>query len=233
MINSGVLERMMKLSLLVISMLAAMALPASSQEDSCKTIHRIALDAVPSTIFHTNEFLRGGNDEARTMNHDMTFTLKYAFMNKEEVRPSSIYQGAYQGVGLARHEFNQWLANPISVYLFQGAPIVNLSRRVSLNYEWNLGMAFGWNAYDELNNPENKVIGSKATAYIDVDLYMKWMLSKYLDLNAGISLTHFSNGNTTYPNMGLNTGGIRLGLAYYINRQPLACAEGRAGEVAG
>ena len=26
-------------------MLAAMALPASSQEDSCKTIHRIALDA--------------------------------------------------------------------------------------------------------------------------------------------------------------------------------------------
>lgn len=34
MINSGVLERMMKLSLLVISMLAAMALPASSQEDS-------------------------------------------------------------------------------------------------------------------------------------------------------------------------------------------------------
>lgn len=93
MINSGVLERMMKLSLLVISMLAAMALPASSQEDSCKTIHRIALDAVPSTIFHTNEFLRGGNDEARTMNHDMTFTLKYAFMNKEEVRPGSIYQG--------------------------------------------------------------------------------------------------------------------------------------------
>ena len=222
MINSGVLERMMKQSLLVIFMLAAMALPASSQEDSCKTIHRIALDAVPSTIFHTNEFLRGGNDEARTMNHDMTFTLKYAFMNKEEVRPGSIYQGAYQGVGLARHEFNQWLANPISVYLFQGAPIVNLSRRVSLNYEWNLGMAFGWNAYDELNNPENKVIGSKATAYIDVDLYMKWMLSKYLDLNAGISLTHFSNGNTTYPNMGLNTGGIRLGLAYYINRQPLA-----------
>lgn len=203
-------------------MFAAMALPASSQEDSTKTIHRIALDAVPSTIFHTNEFLRGGNDEARTMNHDMTFTLKYAFMNKEEVRPGSIYQGAYQGVGLARHEFNQWLSNPISVYLFQGAPIVNLSRKVSLNYEWNLGMAFGWNAYDELNNPENKVIGSKATAYIDVDLYMKWMLSKYLDLNAGISLTHFSNGNTTYPNMGLNTGGIRLGLAYYINRQPLA-----------
>lgn len=142
-------------------------------------------------------------------------------MNRDEVRPGAIHQGVYQSVGLARHEFNRWLANPISVYLFQGAPIVNFSRRVSLNYEWNLGMAFGWNGYDEQSNPENKVIGSKVTAYIDADLYVRWMLSKAFDLNAGISLSHFSNGNTTYPNMGLNTGGIRLVLAYYINRQPL------------
>ena len=197
----------------------ALSSPAYSQEDSLKTVHRIAADAVPSAIFHTNEFLRGGNGESRTMNHDMTYTLKYAFMNHDEVCPGSIHQGVYQGVGLARHEFNKWLDNPTSVYLFQGAPIVNFSRRMSLNYEWNLGMAFGWNAYDEIENPENHVIGSKVTAYIDFDLYARWMLSRYLDLNVGISLSHFSNGNTTYPNMGLNTGGIRLGLAYYFNRQ--------------
>ena len=209
----------MYLRLLVASIVIAWALPSYSlQQDSIKAVHRIAVDAVPAKIFHTNDFLRGGNEEERVMNHDMTFTLKYAFMNPDEVRPGSIHQGAYQGVGLARHEFNRWLSNPISVYLFQGAPIINLSRRVSLNYEWNLGMAFGWNAYDEETNPENKVIGSKVTAYIDVDMYLRWMLSRYIDLNAGISLSHFSNGNTTYPNLGLNTGGIRLGMAYYINR---------------
>ena len=210
----------MYLRLLVASIVIAWALPSYSlQQDSIKAVHRIAVDAVPAKIFHTNGFLRGGNEEERVMNHDMTFTLKYAFMNPDEVRPGSIHQGAYQGVGLARHEFNRWLSNPISVYLFQGAPIINLSRRVSLNYEWNLGMAFGWNAYDEETNPENKVIGSKVTAYIDVDMYLRWMLSRHIDLNAGISLSHFSNGNTTYPNLGLNTGGIRLGMAYYINRQ--------------
>jgi len=209
----------MHLHLLVILVGITITSPAYSQEDSIKTIHRLTADAVPATIFHTNDFLRGGNDEARTMNHDMTFTLKYAFQNRDEVYPGSIHQGVYQGIGLARHEFNRWLSNPISIYLLQGAPIVNLSRKVSLNYEWNLGMAFGWNAYDKVENPENKVIGSKATAYIDIDLYVRWMLSKCLDLNAGISLSHFSNGNTTYPNMGLNTGGIRLGLAYYFNRQ--------------
>lgn len=210
----------MNLRILVAYIVIACVLPIYSQEqDSLKTVHRIAADAVPATIFHTNDFLRGGNEETRTMNHDMTFTLKYAFMNHDEVRPGSIHQGAYQGVGLARHEFNRWLSNPISVYLFQGAPIINFSQRVSLNYEWNLGMAFGWNAYDEETNPENKVIGSKVTAYIDVDMYLRWMMSRYLDFNAGFSLSHFSNGNTTYPNLGLNTCGIRLGMAYYINRQ--------------
>ena len=210
----------MYLRLLAASIVIVWALPSYSlQQDSIKAVHRIAVDAAPAKIFHTNDFLRGGNKEERVMNHDMTFSLKYAFMNPDEVRPGSIHQGAYQGVGLARHGFNPWLSNPISVYLFQGAPIINLSRRVSLNYEWNLGMAFGWNAYDEETNPENKVIGSKVTAYIDVDMYLRWMLSRYIDLNAGISLSHFSNGNTTYPNLGLNTGGIRLGMAYYINRQ--------------
>lgn len=210
----------MNLRILVAYIVIACVLPIYSQEqDSLKTVHRIAADAVPATIFHTNDFLRGGNEETRTMNHDMTFTLKYAFMNHDEVRPGSIHQGTYQGVGLARHEFNRWLSNPISVYLFQGAPIINFSHRVSLNYEWNLGIAFGWNAYDEETNPENKVIGSKVTAYIDVDMYLRWMMSRYLDFNAGFSLSHFSNGNTTYPNLGLNTCGIRLGMAYYINRQ--------------
>lgn len=77
----------MDLRLSVISIVAMIALPVFSQEDSIKTVHRIAADAVPATIFHTNEFLRGGNEEIRTMNHDMTFTLKYAFMNRDEVRP--------------------------------------------------------------------------------------------------------------------------------------------------
>ena len=36
----------MLLRLWVISMLAVMTLPATSQEDSCKTVHRIAADVV-------------------------------------------------------------------------------------------------------------------------------------------------------------------------------------------
>ena len=64
------------------------------EADSVRTAHRIALDAVPSTIFHTSTYLKGGNEETRTMNHDMTMTLKYAFMNRDEQRPGSLHYGA-------------------------------------------------------------------------------------------------------------------------------------------
>lgn len=213
------------MSVLAVAFMAAQALPAVAQcdasDDSLRTAHRIALDAVPSLIFHTSPYLRGGNEDTRTMNHDQTWTLKYAFLNRDEQRPTSIHRDAYQGIGVARHGFNPCLSNPVSVFLFQGAPVVNVSRRLSLNYEWSLGMAFGWNAYDEVTNPDNHVIGSKVTAYIDVDFYLRYVVSRHFDINAGVSLSHFSNGNTSYPNEGLNTGGVRVGLAYYVGRKAL------------
>jgi opacity protein-like surface antigen len=110
------------------------------------------------------------------------------------------------------------LGNPISAYLFQGATIKCLSSRLSLNYEWNLGLTYGWKSYDEKDHPENRVIGSKLTAYLDADIYLRWMLSRQFDLNIGLTASHFSNGNTSMPNAGLNVASAKLSLAYYINR---------------
>ena len=46
-------------------------------------------------------------------------------------------------------------------------------------------------------------------------------LDTRLDLNIGASVSHFSNGNTAYPNMGLNTLAAKVGLSYYFNRPSL------------
>ena len=192
---------------------------STNMADEMKTIHRIEVSAKPSAILHTNDYLNGTNPEKRTMNHAMSYHLKYAFSAAEDSKEAATYPGAYQGLGIAYHEFNPQLGNPISVYLFQGARIAKLSKRVSFNYEWNLGLTFGWNPYDMETNHENISIGSKVTAYIDADFYIKWILSRFLDLNFGMTVTHFSNGNTAMPNYGLNTAGLFLGLAYYVNRK--------------
>lgn len=182
-------------------------------------VHQIMFDYKPGAILHTNDFLRGNNPEVRTMNHNMSYHLKYAFSAPEQSREARVYRDAYQGIGISYNDFNPQLGNPISVYLLQGARIASLGSRVSLNYEWNLGLAFGWNPYDEAENPDNRVIGSKVTAYIGLDFYAKWILSRHMDLKFGIGAAHYSNGNTQYPNLGLNTAQLNVGAIYYINRQ--------------
>ena len=207
-------------------MIAAMAFPVAAiamsetetTPDDSAVIHRIEVEAIPGRIIHTNEFLKGFNSEVRTMNHSFVAKVKYAFAPPENSEQALIYKGVYQGVGLAIHDFNPQLGNPISAYIFQGATIKTLAKRLSLNYEWDFGLTYGWNAHDWETNPENRVIGSKTTAYIDVDLYLRWMLSKNWDLNLGATITHYSNGNTSIPNAGLNVVAMKASVAYYINR---------------
>ena len=201
--------------------LAAMAytLAAAAETDDSANVHRVEVEAVPGLILKTNDFLRGNNGEVRTMNHAFTVKVKYAFAPPSGSREAELYKGVYQGVGLAYHDLNPQLGNPVSLFLFQGATIKTLSRRLSLNYEWNLGLAYGWNKYDEDSHPDNRVIGSKVTAYINLDFYLRYMLSKEWDLNLGASITHFSNGNTSIPNAGLNIAGIKASAAYYFNRR--------------
>lgn len=207
----------MRNELVVAAMVWTVAATAASG-DSVR-VHRLEAEVVPGIILHTNEFLSGNNTEVRMMNRSFVAHLKYAFLPPEGSQEAIIYKGVYQGAGLSYHHFNPQLGNPVSAYLFQGATIATLSKRLSLNYEWNLGLTYGWKSYDEKEHPENRVIGSKLTAYLDAELYLRWMLSRQCDLNIGVSFAHYSNGNTSIPNAGLNVVGARASVAWYFNRQ--------------
>ena len=50
-------------------------------------------------------------------------------------------------------------------------------------------------------------------------------------MRAGLALTHFSNGNTSYPNPGVNTVGVRLGVTRTFGKeQPVASDIGKTAE---
>ena len=199
--------------------LAVAARAEDSTAVSRQKVHRLEIEAVPGLILHTNDFLRGNNSEVRTMNHAFTAKVKYAFAPPPGSMEAAHYKGVYQGVGLAWHDLNPQLGHPLSLFLFQGATIKTLAPRLSLDYEWNLGLAYGWKKYDAVSNPDNRVIGSKMTAHISVDFYLRYRLSKQWDLNLGASVTHYSNGNTSIPNAGLNIAGLKVGAAYYFRER--------------
>lgn len=187
---------------------------------SPRFLHRIEADGRIAYIFPTHSFLKGYNNQGLIMKGAASYHIKYAF---QFVRPDKVHYNTYQGIGLSYYDFGnpKDLGNPLVLYLYQGAPITRLSQRLSFNYEWNFGISFGWKPFDKITNPTNKVIGSRVNAYMNTSFYLNWRLNKFFDLNFGIEGTHFSNGNTKYPNLGLNTMGIRTGLVYFINRPSL------------
>lgn len=131
-----------------------------------------------------------------------------------------VYGMPYYGIGFGFHDFNsKHTGYPITAYLFQGATLKAFSIRSSLKYEWNFGTSFNWKEYDAVRNPENECIGARANIYFAANLYFNYALSKELDLNAGVTFNHVSNGATKMPNTGVNTATAFVGLSYYFDRE--------------
>ena len=192
-----------------------------SRCSSSNIISKISLDFRPSYVFPTNGFLKGDNERGQNIDNAFSGHLRYSFQFKPYTAVDQIYNGPYQGIGLAYNDFHnkEEIGSPVAFYVFQGARIARLHPKLSLNYEWNFGLSLGWKPYSNIDNGYNVIIGSKANAYIHANMYLNWMLSKRVDLTAGVGLSHFSNGNTSFPNAGLNTADFRLGLVYNINRE--------------
>lgn len=202
----------------------------TSHSSSSNIISKISVDVRPSYVFPTNDFLKGYNESGKYIDNSSSGHLRYSFQFKPNTSVDQIYHSPYQGIGLAHYSFKnkKEIGSPVALYVFQGARIARLHPKISLNYEWNFGLSFGWEPYSVDNN-FNVIIGSKNNAYLHTNLYFNWILCKEVDLTAGVGLSHFSNGNTNFPNAGLNTLDFRIGLVYNINREektltrPLYC----------
>ena len=193
------------------TLLCAMLFP---QPDTTVTVHRVEADVVPSGIIQNNRYLRGENPEGVNINTSTTLRLKYT--RQQSGRTADI--AAYHGFGTGLLLTNRQLGTPFLAYIVQGAPIVNISPRVSLNYELQLGMALGWKAYEAKTNGMNHVLGSRVMSYIGADVFFRFMLARHWDLNVGYGYAHSSNANLRMPNEGFNTMGGRISLAWYFQR---------------
>ena len=200
--------------------------PVKGQEpprDSLSTafIHQLRVEARPQYVFPTNPFVKGENERRKPVEWGNGADLKYSFKFRPNTFADRVYGGVYQGVGAGYYTFGnrKELGDPYTVYLFQGARIAAFSPRLSLNYEWNFGISGGWQPYHSVENSFNGAVGSRLNAYINAGIWLNWAVSRCFDLMLGADLTHFSNGNTKFPNAGINLAGLKLGVAYNFNRE--------------
>ncbi len=201
---------------------ASMASDADSIQSGFSNIPQwhIGADISPAAVIGSNLFLKGENSLGKSVKSEIATDFRAGFSFNSSTREGILYNGVYQGIGVGLNTFypSGLLGNPMSVYIYQGAPIVHLTNRMWVGYEWQFGADFGWRHYSS-SNPveENLSLSTSVTAHMGVRLTVNYEISPSWKAAAGLQLNHSSNGNTSWPNGGVNTVGGTIALAYIIN----------------
>ena len=195
------------LHILLTIVILTVSIPHADGKDTLSyggSAHKVTAEIRPSYNIPTHHFYRGSNPSGKAIGPVTSYHLKYSFTSS----------GTYQGIGLAVNDFYQKdiIGPPVALYIFQGARLLDLSRTWSFGYEWNLGLSYGWK--------ETDVIQSESNIYINVGLPFTWRPSAGWEVQLGPEYTHFSNGDTCYPNGGANLVGLRLGVSHIFGNDP-------------
>ena len=226
------------LTLLCAAVLTLAAVPSYASEsvdpslaDSTTFQHSLSLDVRSGFVTQHHDLFRGVNATGTPIKASASAHLQYYFRFPSASRLGRIMPSAYQGVGVAPYTFfnHEVMGTPVAFYVFQGAEVARFSESLSLDYEWNFGASAGWH--------RNLVVGTKVNAYINLGLMLKWQpglcasaFCRSLDgwtFAAGLDMTHFSNGDTTLPNVGTNIIGARISASRAFGATAGMAADGR------
>lgn len=183
---------------------------------------RVGVELSPAYVAPTNSFLTGDNIYAHPVHAAMSASLRTDFCFNPKSEKGMLYHGLYQGIGVDTRTFfsSRLLGTPVSAYVYQGAPFKHFGNRLWLGYEWRFGAAFGWRdrSVDRDAGFLNSAISTRVTAHMGLGLKLTYALAPRWQLSLGFEATHFSNGNTSFPNSGINTIGLSFGASYVFNR---------------
>ncbi len=197
--------------------------------------HYVELRASGDYVFSSirdDLFTDFDNTDTPSSHTALASQLRYAFsFNNPKTR--RYCPGGYQGIGLNILSFDglkyrskdevapsDYIGTPFGIFVLQGAPFWHITPNISLDYEWNFGATFGWHKYSDANRDFNLITGSRVNAYLNAACMIRWQPIDFFAVTAGIEINHFSNGNTSWPNPGINTVGLRIGLNYCIGGSP-------------
>ena len=162
----------------------------------------------PAVVLAASDFRSGGGD-ARAM------TIEIGRQTGGDREWHRVYNYPSYGVGLyaARFGHDRELGRPIAAYGFFSWPFP-LSRRTELSADLGMGVAWNWTAFDPATNPTNTALGSSAAYHVDGGVLLHYLVAGRARVYGGMSVTHWSNGATKQPNLGLAVIGPKIGVRY-------------------
>ena len=200
--------------LLLISLLAALAAVAARAADADSLRSHFEFNLRGAYAFSSNPKLTSLLPPDAAPTHSAaSLHLKYSLSGLGDALTRDVRQGL--GLSLTTFLRPHTVGTPAGFYLFQNAPVKTFSDRFYIAYEWNFGLTLGWHRTRSLDYlASNIVSGSRANSYINLSIPLAYRLDPHFTLFLAPEITHYSNGNTSWPNPGINTLGLNLGLVY-------------------
>ena len=174
-------------------------------------------------VLKSNDFVKGDNKDGLPINDFSANDFRLGWQTRGTEAWHHSLNLPYYGIGIYNMVFSneEEIGYPAALYFFFGAPF-SRSSKSSFDYEFSFGLSHNWKPYDDINNPFNLAIGSYRNAYIDAKIKYAWYFSKKFSLDAGLRVTHFSNGAIRMPNAGINLLAPFIGLRYdLIEKDPM------------
>lgn len=106
--------------------------------------------------------------------------------------------------------------NPNALFGFITFPVTH-GKKLIFQVEPAIGLTYNLKPFNPQNNALNDAIGARAAVYFALHGGGKVHLNREVDFLYGADLTHFSNGRTFTPNLGLNMFGLSTGFRYNFN----------------
>jgi len=160
----------------------------------------------PGYVLPTSDFVKGSNAAGEPIEFYQALRLELGWHATGQKLWHDLYHNPAYGLGfyLANFSNDAELGDPAAIYAFLLWPFYRF-QNYDISAEIGFGYAFPWKHFDRETNPFNSALGSKGSVYIDAAFTATWRLTPRWDLAAGAGFTHFSNGGTAKPNLGLNT----------------------------
>jgi len=101
----------------------------------------------------------------------------------------------------------------------------DIFRREKFHIQYTLGASLGYisKPYNRISNPTNNVLGSHINNYSFAQGTFYHQVSDKMEIYYGVRISHFSNGNTSIPNLGINIPTVTVGTKYHFS--PLVATE--------
>ncbi|MDQ3683491.1 MAG: acyloxyacyl hydrolase [Bacteroidota bacterium] len=110
----------------------------------------------------------------------------------------------------------QYVGNIAAAYAFCNFNLYR-TQKFSSSLRTGAGVGIIEKPYNVETNHKNMLLGSKLNLFIHLLWKNEFAVAHDAFINAGISLSHLSNGTTKLPNLGLNVPALSFGLRYAFN----------------